>query len=187
MTFTRLAAGCLIFGIASFIANQTNAFPISDKDDLRVLAGQSMGQIKLGEGEEAVMAALGKADRGDASLGRLQLCWMVKPSAEGNRKAGLDVFFRRDDSGHHYVVTEIRASSPDFKTSEGVSPQSSLKTLRDHYPTLQRLEVRWADSSTVIYDSVNTGIAFEMDDEEKCSAIIVHKPGIAVVAMEPLR
>jgi hypothetical protein len=176
---------CFIIGNCSPATLEAAPFSLAAHAESRVVEGQSIGPIKLGQQLEAVSAILGKTDRGDASMGRLTFSWFVQPSEQGSRGNWLDVFFLRDEDGHRYFVKEIHTNLSRFKTADGISIGSSLDSITHYYPNIHFINPPSMDSSISVYDSVERGIAFEMDKDKKCSGIILHKPGVAVTQMDP--
>lgn len=49
-----------------------------------------------------------------------------------------------------------------------------------HYPSLKNSSLAFKDktgSDVLIYDAINDGIAFEINEATKCAGITVHEPG----------
>ncbi|HEY9774090.1 MAG TPA: hypothetical protein V6C81_09820 [Planktothrix sp.] len=89
--------------VTTLVANAAQAAPLSD--DLKIVAGKSLGAITIGESASDVKQALGKPDR--EAPGN----W-VEYNKNGEK---LDVFFIDN------AVSEIRFNSKKFKTDGGLS------------------------------------------------------------------
>jgi len=140
-----------------------------------ISAGESVGSIELADTKEIIEAKLGSPSMEDAAMRRLEESWKL-PSPHGNG-IWLSVLFIRDVSGLRYLTEELRVSSPRFRTADGISTQSSLGEIEQHYGKLPRTSFETGNGSIILLDARERGIAFEMDSNGKCVAILVHRPG----------
>lgn len=141
---------------------------------LLIIPGSGIGQIGLKESTDSVINTLGKPDKSDAAMGASMMSWYA-----GHDTADyvVTVYAHHNMGGADEMkahVKQIRITSPDFQTAEGLHTSSMLKEISQHYhikphaiPGLGRGK---------LYDDNDAGIAFEIDDHTQCDAIIVHIP-----------
>lgn len=141
--------------------------------------GRRIGKLELGASREAVHRAIGNpAETYHVSRGVVGEYWTSKSAQHQLR-----VFYQADK------VIQISVESPQFATPEGLTTQSSLDEVRQHYKNLTKLGYfRNGSGGTLIdyYDSAQQGIAFEFvadTDSLKFSPaeIVVHRPGRQVI------
>lgn len=145
---------------------------------LLIVPGKSIGLTSLGQNTTA-LSILGKPDLSDAAMGKAWMVWYSKKNDASGFKNELMVSTGYKDSEmKDKVVKEIRINSVDFKTQNEIEVGDSFETIQKEFPDLKQvfkyinLETR---KEILIYDSVSSGIAFEIQSDNKiCVAIVVH-------------
>ncbi len=145
-------------------------------DTLLIVPGHSIGQTRLGlEGDKA-LTTLPTAS--DASMGgNLDEVWKSKDGQT------LYIHTHRNDMDDPpkpgYTVTQIRVTSPQFRTADGLAPGSTLAAIQHRYPkgTLSTV-------SGDFYTAGTAGIIFEFAAAPKsgtaCIAVGIAAPGADV-------
>lgn len=148
--------------------------------NLNIIPGQSIGNVSL-EQNASELAFLGTADLSDAAMGKAWETWYSSKSNKVSGKTELNIYTTyKDREMNEKVVRQIRITSPDFKTPEGLSVGSSFEEI---HKTFAHLEMQGSfikpnTTNTIkLYDAVDSGIAFEIEntDPQTCTAIIVHR------------
>lgn len=148
--------------------------------EMLISPGDGIGQIKIGSSTDSVVKILGKPDAGDAAMGASLMVWYAGHDSTGYRTS---VYARRNmgsPDGNIAKVKAIRITSPDFNTTDMIHTGSILDSIKTHY-TLNSQSSR-SDKNHTVYDDNRAGIAFEIDKQQKCSAIIVFAKGDSSVA-----
>lgn len=142
--------------------------------DWLLTPGKSAGKTLLNENAEEVYKRLGKPDGGDAAMGKSIAIWY---SNHDSTLHSVAIYTARDmGNDPKALVTQIRVTSPLFKTKDGIHTTSTLDAIRKVFK-VQKTEVyEDAGKNYTIYDS-KSGISFEIDENESCAAIIIHKAG----------
>jgi hypothetical protein len=150
------------------------------KVNLVIIPGQSIGNVSLEQNSEE-LEFLGPADLSDAAMGKAWLTWFSTNSKQPSGKTELNVYTTyKDNDLKQKVVRQIRITSPDFKTPEGISVGMSFSEIQKLSPDLDYIgNFRNPGKSNLVelYDSANIGIAYEIENtgsEKTCIAIIVH-------------
>jgi hypothetical protein len=148
-----------------------------------IVAGRSIGRIRLGEPAKQATGPLGAATNADAASGRLWQVW-TSPSSPSSTRYELDVLTVRDESGLHEYVEQLRVTSPWFATPQGVHVGSRLSAVIAAFPKVRRVnpdETPAKHQQIALYDDVGQGIAFEfaaathgVPGSTECRAILVH-------------
>lgn len=145
----------------------------------RIIAGEGIGQIRLGRFGAASLAKLPRPDADDSGMGRYRSVWL-------SRKPG-----GRTDTLYVYSVANgprgirplqgasvklIRVTSPWYHTPDGLSTGSRFDQFIRHFPG-----ARPRDGNQSLYDDIRRGIAFEFSGPatagSPCVAVMVHLPG----------
>lgn len=143
--------------------------------DWLLTPGASAGKTVINSNAAGVYARLGKPDAGDAAMMKAVAIWYSNHDSTAHSTA----IYTAIDAGNDTVarVKQIRVTSPAFKTRKGIHPSSSLSDIRKMYTALKKTETyKSAGKTYTVYDSTE-GVAFEIGPDEKCAAIIIHKPG----------
>lgn len=150
---------------------------------LLIVSGQSIGNISINQNASELESILGQPDLSDAAMGKAWLTWFSKisDSITGN-ELNIYTTYRPDDPDlKEKIVRQIRITSPDFKTSNGISTASTLPEIKAAFPN--SIEIGKYDHETdnpvFIYDDIASGIAFEIEDNI-CTGIIIHEKDKAV-------
>jgi hypothetical protein len=145
---------------------------------LLILPGKCIGNIALEDNAGSLESILGKPDLSDSAMGKAWLTWFSKVSdtITGNE---LNVYTTyRDNELTEKVVRQIRITSDEFKTPDGLSTGKLLSDIQKTYPNLK--SIGSYDSETpnpvTVYDAVDEGIAFEIE-KDRCVGIIIHEKG----------
>jgi len=124
------------FSVSGGIAQFPNSAAI-------IAPGFGIGQVRIGEHLDEVHRALGTPKLSDASMGgKILEVWRSGPAFEGRRQNGveeLEIYFRHEgtDLTGPPVVRQIRATSPFFRTSSGISVRSSFAQISAEFPNLR--------------------------------------------------
>ncbi len=145
---------------------------------LLIIPGKSIGNISLEQNAESLDSILGKADLSDAAMGKAWLTWFSKVSdtVTGNE---LNIYTTyKDNEMREKVVRQVRITSDEFKTADGLATGKSLADIRKVYPEIAKIGGYDLETSNpvLIYDSVPDGIAFETE-KDSCTGIIIHEKG----------
>lgn len=145
---------------------------------MQIVPGQSIGNISLLQNAETLETILGKPDLSDAAMGKAWLTWFSKVSdtVTGNE---LNIYTTyKDQEMSEKVVRQVRITSDEFKTPDGMATGKSLSEIQQFYPNLELVGVYDHETSTPIsvYDDSGSGIAFEFENNI-CSGIIIHEKG----------
>ncbi len=146
-----------------------------------VVACRSVGEITIGADMEQVSQKLGKADAGDAAMGKAWGIWYGTDSTGGQRNEIAIYSTYRDTSMRVKDVKQIRVTSDKFKTADGFSLGTTLTALQSKFPDLKQISrYENAQKDTVlVYDSKKSGISFEFL-KDKSIALTVHPENVAV-------
>jgi len=148
-----------------------------------VVAGHSVGEITIGADMEQVTQKLGKADAGDAAMGKAWGIWYGNDSTSGQRNEIAVYSAYRDTSMRVKEVKQIRVTSDKFKTADGFSIGNTLSALQSKFPDLKKVNryLNAQKDTVLVYDSKKWGISFEFL-REKSVALTVHTEQIPVNA-----
>jgi len=155
------------------------------KEDILLIPGRSAGNIKIDEDTEPVYKMMGKPDSGDAAMQKAVAIWYQNHDPKSYATAIYSV----RDTGNHPVarIKQIRTTSPEFKTEAGIGVHSSLSEIQGTFTVKQVANIPNGSDDPQIYDST-AGIAFEINKEQQCTAVLIHPAGEALKATYlPLR
>ncbi|MDB5033603.1 MAG: hypothetical protein JWQ98_844 [Chlorobi bacterium] len=148
-----------------------------------IVAGKSVGKVKVGEDFAMVVKTLGDPDSSDAGMGHVAASWGSKRATGSAAPHRLDIYASFNADGSEHVVREIRVTSPRFTAAPGISTGSRFADISRTYKSI-RVVATYDDGAgpVMIYDDVKNGIAFEVmgakgNPAGHCVAIIVHEPG----------
>jgi len=140
--------------------------------ELLLLPGISAGRVKLGQDAKEVYAKLGKADAGDASMQKSVSIWYKNHDQESYSTS---IYTVRDTGDNPAAkIQQVRVTSPEFKTEEGIGVSSTLELIKQKYSVTKLTDITDRGRVLVIYDSM-AGIAFETDIKGICKAVIIHR------------
>lgn len=140
-----------------------------------IVPGKSIGQTSLNDNGADVTQRLGRPDAGDAAMGKSLSVWYANHDSTGyqtmiyaSRQMGTD-----DETSR---VKQIRITSPWFVTKDGVRVGSGLEQVENLYKVRKAAWFKQGLQKFDIYQA--DGIAFEMDTDQKCTAIMVFTPDV---------
>jgi hypothetical protein len=148
-----------------------------------IVPGKSAGQTTLNENTANLIKRMGKPDDGDAAMGKSLSTWYAGHDTSGYQT---QVFSSRNMGNEEISrVKQIRVTSPWFKTAHGMHVGTPLKRIYSDFK-LTKVATYTDESGTYgIYDDEGAGIAFETDDKDQCSGIIIHEPKTKLGAYLP--
>jgi len=149
-----------------------------------IVAGKSIGNIELGM-DDSKLEMFGKPDMSDAAMGKAWLTWYGKKTDDHNNKTELNVYTAyKDTIMRSKTVQQIRSTSSFFETANGIHVYSSLNDIEKEFPGIKKAATYTNEGRNItVYDVQKRGIAFEVataNDQQICTGIIIHKPGIKV-------
>jgi hypothetical protein len=150
----------------------------SASERITLTPGRSAGQINIGDADTAVRRHLGPPDLSDAAMGKAILVWHTKAD---DTIYPLSVFTARDMGNDETArIKQIRITSPQFETRNGLRPGVPLRELSIAYPhALHIVETYEAGGQQYSVYDTREGIAFEVDSADVCTAIIIQEKGDA--------
>ena len=143
--------------------------------DWLLVPGVSAGQTKIGDNAEDVYKRLGTPDGGDAAMQKAVAIWFSHHDSTAHSIAIYTA--RSTDSAAIARVLQIRITSPSFTTKQGIRTGSFLADIQSKFAVKQTETYEDAGANYKVYDG-KEGIAFEVNGNGKCVAIIIHKAGI---------
>lgn len=150
-----------------------------------IVAGERIGQVRIGADLEGVTQTLGAPDQSDAAMGKSVSTWFGV-----GKKTRLDVFAARN-FGHDQDrarVRQIRANSTVFRLASGLRVGGNLAQVKSAFPAVHAIGFYHAGGARVVlYDAAARGISFEVARRagqsaasSRIVAIAVHRSGVAV-------
>lgn len=139
-----------------------------------IVPGKSIGLTHINEPMDSVTARLGKPDSGDAAMGAAMATWVAKKDSVPYQT---DIYSHRNMGGadeNTSRVKIIRVTSPAYKTTQNIHTGLTLKDIGRHFHVEPVAVYTKSADSLSLYDSKKGGIAFEIDNSGKCTAILVH-------------
>ena len=146
-----------------------------------ILPGQGIGDISINEDADTVFSKLGKPDASDAAMGKSLATWYAKHDTAGYKT---QIFFSKQmgTADETSRVKQIRITSPWFKTMDYMSTGMHLQTIdsKKEFNLKKVAQYTEAGKQYSVYDAAESGIAFEINDKNVCTGIIVFEPGKGV-------
>ncbi len=146
-----------------------------------IVPGHSIGHLVIGPNGAAELRHLPRADAGDAAMMQSNLVWLSKTSGRSdtlyihtisNAAVGLNPVPPSDG----LTISEIRITSRQFHTQNGISTASTLAQIERRFP-----DARADRFMPAVYNDSKHGIAFEfalpVTPASRCRAISVLPPG----------
>jgi len=147
-----------------------NSLDTLNKETL-LIPGVSAGKIKLAEDAEPLYKILGKPDSGDAAMQKAVAIWYKNHDPKSYATA---IYTVRDTGDNPAArIRQIRVTAPEFKTQSGIGVHSSLSDIQGTFTLKQLTGVPGDSDAFQIFDSP-AGIAFELNKELKCTAVLIH-------------
>lgn len=146
-----------------------------------VVAGHSVGEISIGEDMEQVGEKLGKPDFSDAAMGKAWGIWYGSDSTANGRDEVAIYSTYRDTSMRIKDVKQIRITSNQFKTQDGLSTGATLEDTKLKFPDIKKLSsyLNEKKDTVVVYDAKKEGIGFEFL-KGKSISVTVHPVNTAL-------
>lgn len=143
-----------------------------------IVAGQSVGEISIGEDIEQVGKKLGRPNAGDAAMGKAWGIWFSNDSTGGHRNEIAVYSAYRDTSMLVKDVKQIRITSDQFKTKDGLTIGNTFNAMKSKFPDLEESGryLNERNDTVSVYDSKKSGIGFEFL-QKKSVALTVHQVG----------
>jgi len=143
-----------------------------------IAPGQRIGNVKLESDASHLDSLLGKPDLSDSAMGKSWMTWFSKihDTVTGNE---LNIYTTyKDNSMTSKVVRQVRITSKEFKTSDGIGTGNTLEQVKNIFPDLARAGSYDTETTqpTDVYDATAEGIAFEFEGNV-CTGIIIHPKG----------
>jgi len=165
-------------------ANQAMLKPNRITTDSLIVPGKSVGKLYLKQDVQDLEQILGKADGGDAAMGKAWGIWYDKNS-NGSTKDEIDVYSSyADTSMVKKDIKQIRITANSFATKNQLRTGNGLSAFLDEFKDAEKLstflDVKTKDS-ILIYDSKRNGIGVEVV-KNIITAITIHEIGIPVNA-----
>lgn len=128
-----------------------------------IVPGRSIGEISIGEDMQEVAKKLGRADDGDAAMGKAWGIWFSNDSTNGVRNELAIYSSYRDTSMRVKDVKQIRITSAKFKTQDGYSLGKSEYDTKLKFPAAEKISsfLNEQKDTVVVYDDKQDGIGFE--------------------------
>jgi predicted secreted protein len=151
-----------------------------------IVPGKRIGLSSLNAKSSLLLKSLGKPDMDDAAMGGKNLStWYSKAVVHGTDTVinETDIYFTTPNFGMRNQVSLsncIRITSPYFVTKQQLGTGSSLSSILKYFPKIKRTASYISPKTkqdVFIYDDSKGGIAFEIDGQQQCTGIMIHKPG----------
>lgn len=153
-------------------------------DEALIVPGESVGPIRLNEADSTVLDNLGEPDYSDAAMGKAVLAWYMTGDSPAYP---ISIFTARDMGNDETArIKQVRITSPYYTTSEGLCASSSLAQIAAQYNT-EQVETYAKNGEQYAVLDTKQGIAFEVNPNDSCVAIIVYEPVGGVNSYLPLR
>jgi hypothetical protein len=142
-----------------------------------IIPGKSIGLTAINDKADSVFKKLGKPDEGDAAMGKSIQTWYSKSETD-TTKYSTTIYFTTNMGGPDEATRakQIRVTSPFFMTAERIGVNSVLESVSHYFPLAIKTAVYKdaAKKPVYIYDDTKAGIAFEINDQNKCVGITIH-------------
>ncbi|WP_439880432.1 hypothetical protein ACSX1A_14895 [Pontibacter sp. MBLB2868] len=145
-----------------------------------IVPGESIGEINLLMPANELYSIMGKADSGDAAMGKSLQFWISNdPKGKRSYVAAYTVN-NFDGSGSPPKVQQIQVTASGYKTKSGIGTGDTFARVRKEFSNLRPLAyyTNQMKQQVYIYDDQPQGIAFEITiPDSTCTAITVHPKG----------
>lgn len=142
--------------------------------DFRLVAGESVGDFRLGQEMEGsgLFDRFGMADSSDAATCKSWTMWFPEKGQEVGVYAACDSALDMKKS-----IQLIRLAGIAFLTDKELTEKSTVQHVKRFYPAALEDEFSApGGGKVVLYDAVDSGIAFEMA-ADSIRSVIIHPPG----------
>ena len=144
--------------------------------DKLIVPGRSIGRIQLSEDVANVSNLLGRPDSADAAMGSSLMVWFTQNHQPSGYR--VSVFAHRKMGTKDEIISRIEkilVNSPEYKTAEGYGAWSSLDDIKKGYDLKPTDTYNHKSGKVQIYTDLDKGISFEINTENKCVGVVVHK------------
>jgi ABC-type Fe3+-hydroxamate transport system substrate-binding protein len=185
-----------LMGLTLFFAACENTAKNSDDDNespgeisekkpnderILIVPGKAIGEVYLGQTAENLNKIFGKANAGDAAMGKAWAIWYDLSTKDQVELFAVYTSYK-DSTMSVRDVKQIRTESAKFETKEGLGISTSMKEIVKSYPDLRFIS-RYVDmymgDTLNIYDDKSKGISFEFV-KDKCVAVSVHPTNVSI-------
>ena len=143
-------------------------------EDLLIIPGVSAGKIKIDENAAPLYELFGKPDAGDAAMQKAVAIWYDDHDPAAYAKS---IYSVRDTGDNPIArVRQIRVTSPEYKTKTGIGVNSSLTEIQGEF-TVKKVPDYPASAAKEALFYSSSGIAFEIDTNMRCRAVLIHPAG----------
>jgi hypothetical protein len=151
-----------------------------------IVPGKSVGRLYLNQDMASVFEIMGKADAGDAAMGKAWSIWYSKVSGKQTEDQIAVYSSYKDSTMSGKSAKEILVTAPDYRTQSGLRTGISLDSIQNVLPALKQVAryVNDSEHDTLdIYDDRRSGIAFGVKrraEKQISTAVYVHFPNESV-------
>ena len=168
---------------ANPVADTTPATPPVPDSAYLIVPGGSIGHIYLEMPATELQGIMGKADSGDAAMGKSLQFWLSKNAHKPRQYVAVYTVNDFDGSGSPPEVRQVQVTSPEFRTDGGLGAGSTLAAIRGQFGKLEPLAYYTNEEGRQVYlfDAQAQGIAFEVIVPDSIStAVTIHAKGTDV-------
>ena len=148
-----------------------------------IVPGESIGRIRLGMPASELHALMGKADSGDAAMGKSLQFWISKDGRQPRQYVAAYTVNKFDEAGSPPMVQQVQVTSPQFRTGSGLGPGNTLAEIRKEFRQVEPFAyyTNQKQQQVYLFDEQARGIAFEVTMPDSiCTAVTVHGKGTDV-------
>jgi hypothetical protein len=136
--------------------------------------GIAAGKTAINQTADQVYARLGKADGGDAAMGKAIAIWYNNHDSTAHSIA---IYTVRDTGSMPPArVKQIRVTSPTFKTKEGIHAGSTLMEIKKVFQVTRSEAYKSEGENYSVYSS-KQGVAFEINAAGECVSVLIFEAG----------
>ncbi len=145
-----------------------------------VIPGKRIGMSTLNGSATTLYKSLGKPSSEDASMGGKSLITWTSKSVATNE---VNIYFNTPHFGTLHAQPKaqvIRVTSPRFMTQQKVGVGAALAQIQKYFKNVKKIASYMSPKTqqeVAIYDDIKSGIAFEINQQQNCVGITVHKVG----------
>jgi hypothetical protein len=168
-------------------ASMLTVTPTMAQTAWRIEPGKFIGNTQLGASADEMATQLGRADGGDAAMGKAWTLWYSRHkdnSIDSSRYLAVYLVREEANGKEAMIVKQVRVNTPSFKTEKGLKVGSSYIEVKKQFPAIKMVaqyQDKLKGKKVILYDVRREGIAFELTREKGgrqiCTAITVHPRG----------
>ncbi len=151
-----------------------------------IIPGKSIGKLYLNQDMDSVFHIMGKADAGDAAMGKAWSIWLSEATGSGSKDQVAVFSSYKDSTMMGKSAKEILATAPVYETANGLKTGMPLDSIKKQFPSLKAVARYVNDSehdTLEVYDDISKGIAFDIRNRagrQVSTAVYVHFPNKSV-------